>query len=423
MSADATVSDELDIDLTDIKMLGERLITGLNAIREAEAIYWSAIQKGWFVTRFADVSEGFAGDLPLSNVRLDKLAFAAIPEQQWPERIPLLTTGTPTFANMTDPPYHTRLRKPVNAAFLKPKIEKMFDFVHSRLDVLLDEAESIGEFDFIDAIARPLTGSVIMRLMGVPQTQMVNLRDWSNSIVKALGTISPPEAVLEDGERAMREMDKLFGLELEQRRTAPREDFLSVLAAASEGDDGLIHPELLGTCVNVLIAGHDSTASTMALGVAALAQYPEQLDYMLSHPDRKPQTVEEVSRYAAMSASQTRLALTDFQWHGKQIRKGDVIYLWVASASRDPRVFSNPDELDLSRNIRESLVFGRGIHHCIGHFLAKLQLGEFFPAMFERFDVEILDDPLDYNGGYSFRTLSTLNVRVTPRQGRLSVLS
>jgi pimeloyl-[acyl-carrier protein] synthase len=410
----------LDIDLSNLTMLGEGLVGRLNAIREATPVFWSEAQQGWFITRFADVAEGFGGRLPLSNVRLDKVAFAAIPEAEWPARVPLLTTATPAFANMTDPPYHARLRKPMNNAFGKSNVETMRLFVQRRISQLLNEAESAGDVEFISAIARPLTGSTIMQLMGVPEVHLGNLRDWANAIVMALGTPRPSAALLEEGERAMREMDRVFTAELDRRKSAPTDDFLSVLAAASDGEEGLTHAELLGTCVNTLLAGHESTASTMAFGVAALAQHPQQVAYMLSHPERKLQTVEEISRYVAMSASQTRIAVRDFEWHGTMIRGGDVVYLWNAAANRDPRVFANPDVLDLSRNIKESLVFGRGLHHCVGHLLAKLQLGEFFPAMFERFEVEVRDDPLDFSGGYAFRTLSSLNVRVKSAKGRRS---
>jgi cytochrome P450 len=418
--APASESAQLDFDLSDLEAIGSDLVPHLTAIREHEPVFWSDIQQGWFVTRFAEVAEGFGGRLPLSNVRLGKVAFAAIPEAEWPARIPLLTSGTPTFANMTDPPYHNRLRKRMNAAFGKSSVETMRAFVNQRIGALLDRAEAQGELEFIESIARPLTGSVIMRLMGVPEVHLGNLRDWANSIVMALGTPRPSAGLLEEGERAMREMDKVFQQELADRKAHPKDDFLTTLAAASEGEDGLTHAELLGTCVNTLLAGHESTASTMAFGVATLARHPEQVAYMLEHPERNAQTVEEVGRYVAMSASQTRVATRDFEWHGRQIHAGDVIYLWVASANRDPRVFQDPDTFDLSRNIKESLVFGRGIHHCVGHFLAKLQLGEFFPALFGRFAVEVLDDPLDYSGGYAFRTLSSLRIRVKPRTGRRS---
>jgi pimeloyl-[acyl-carrier protein] synthase len=423
MTSTDTNTSRLDFDLADLRMLGPELAARLNAIRESEPIFWSDIQKGWFVTRFADVGEGFGGKLPLSNVRLGKVAFAAIPEAEWPKRIPLLTGATPKFANMTDPPYHARLRKPMNAAFSRSNVEIMRAFVRERLRGLLDQAQRLGEFELIETIARPLTGSVIMHLMGVPDKHLPNLRNWANSIVAALGTPRPSTALLEEGERAMREMDNVFQEELDRRRQQPQDDFLTVLAGIGQrGEEALNHDELLGTCVNTLLAGHESTASTMAFGVAALAQSPDQVSYMLAHPERNTQTVDEIGRYVGMSASQTRVAAQDFEWHGKQIRRGDVIYLWVASASRDPRVFANPDVLDLSRNIKETLVFGRGIHHCVGHFLAKLQLGEFLPAMFQRFRVQVLDDPLDFSGGYAFRTLSTLRLHVEPVVARSSAV-
>jgi len=418
MNATSGQSGTRDIDLAAPAALGSDFSARLNAIREAEPVFWSEAQRGWFVTRYADVAEGFGGKLPLSNVRLGKLAFAAIPEEQWPRRVPLLTSATPTFANMTDPPYHSRLRPPMNAAFSKSGVETMRQFVRQRLQALLDQAEQRDELEFIESIARPLTGSVIMQLMGVPEENLGNLRDWANAIVMALGTARPSAELLEDGERAMREMDNVFQAEIARRKLTPMDDFLSVLAAASAGDAGLTHAELLGTCVNTLLAGHESTASTMAMGVAALAANPRQIEYMLANPDRKLALVEEISRYVAMSASMTRIATRDFDWHDKRIRQGDVVYLWIASANRDPRVFANPDQLDLSRDIKETLVFGRGIHHCVGHLLAKLQLGEFFPAMFQRFDVEVLDDPLDYSGAYTFRTLSTLRVRLRSRGRR-----
>src|ERR1700678_1193252 len=118
--------------------------------------------------------------------------------------------------------------------------------------------------------------------------------------------------------------------------------------------------------------------------------------------------LEELSRSPSMSGIQTRVASDDFDWRGQHVKTGDVIYLWIASANRDPRVFTRPDELDLSCDKRENLVFGRGIHHCVGHFLAKLELSELLPRLFERFDVRVLDDALDFSGGYAFRTLSTL---------------
>jgi pimeloyl-[acyl-carrier protein] synthase len=408
----------LDFDLGDMDAIGDGLLHRLDAIRDSEPVFWSQINHGWFVTRYKDVADGFmAGKYPLSNVRLGKLAFAAIPEDQWAERIPLLTGATPTFANMTDPPYHQRLRKGMNRAFSQRIVEATRNNVRSRLAELIAEHAHGGEMEFVSAIARPLTGVTIMSLMGMPMKYLPRLQDWANQVVAAIGTPRPTPQLLEKGEESMREMDSAFSEELEKRTKSPSDDFLSVLAQAAEGPDGLTHMELLGTCVNTLLAGHESTAATMALGTAALARHPEQADYLRQNRDRRmPEMLDEIGRYVAMSASQTRVAAADFEWHNRKIGQGDIVYLWNCAAGRDPQVIERPDQFDLSRDAGNSLVFGRGIHFCVGHLLAKLQLGEFFPAFFDAFRVTVLDDPLDWAGGYAFRPLNTLNLNLHSRK-------
>ena len=407
--------ERLDFDLADLAAIGPELIDNLNAIRNAEAVFWSEIQQGWFVTRHADVAAAFRGDFPLSSERLDKIAFASIPEAEWQTRIPLLTTGTPSFANMTDPPYHARLRKTMNLAFAPKNIEKLRPAVQRRIAEIFGEIEDGEAFEFIARIARPLTGSVIMGLMGMPaESTAAQLGPWTTAIVNAIGTPRPTPELLEAGEAAMREMNVIFRAELEKRWESPGEDFLSVLAAAEQ--EGVLNAaEVLGTCVNTLLAGHESTASTMAFGTAALAAHPDQLRELLAPDVKISDAVAEIGRYVAMSAGQTRVAAQDFFWQGKHVKQGDVVYLWMAAAGRDPEVFEQPERFLLRRDGSKSLVFGGGIHHCVGHVLAKLQLGEFFPAAFGQFDVAILDDPLDFSGGYSFRTLSTMNVRFKRR--------
>lgn len=415
MNTLAAKRPSLDFDLQSLESIGEHLGDHLDAIREADPIFWSDIQKGWFVTRFQDVVDGFMGKYPLSNVRLDKLAFASIPESEGASRIPLLTSATPTFTNMMDPPRHTFVRRTMAPAFTPKTIQAMRPFVQRRVKELLDWAEEEREFEFIEGIARPLTGSVIMEMMGVPEEYLGQLREWAFGVVNAIGTPRPSAELLESGEAAMRAMDDLFTQEIAKRHQSPTSDFLSAMAKATQGEDGLSHAEVLGNCVNALLAGHESTASTLAFGTDAFAKYPDQVSYMLSHPDEIQNVLAEIGRYILMSACMTRVATADFEWGGKQIKKGDVVYLWMAAGGRDPSVVSNPRAFDVSRPPVESLVFGRGIHFCIGHMLAKLELGEFFLAAFSRFKIEVLDNPLDYSGSYSFRTVSTMNVRFTPR--------
>jgi cytochrome P450 len=110
-----------------------------------------------------------------------------------------------------------------------------------------------------------------------------------------------------------------------------------------------------------------------------------------------------------------RVVTADFEWHGKQIRQGDFMLLAVAAANRDPRVFDNPLKLDLSRRTDRVVTFGPGVHHCIGHLLAKMQMSEFFPAFFSRFNVEVLDKSLAFTPSLAFRGVETLHVRVASK--------
>ena len=405
----------LDIDLAKIPELGEELMVKLDAIRETAPVFWSDVQQAWFVTRHEDVAAGFIGKFPLSSDRTEQIGFSSIPISEWDTRIPLLTSAVKAFANWTDPPRHARLRKPLFVALTSTNVEKIRGFVEQRVTELLDQVQDGRDFEFIDEFARPLTGSVIMRIMGMPEIYLGNLKDWAQSIVNAAGTTSPSVETLEHAERAMEEMQTAFDAELAKRKAEPSDDLLSVLAEVSEGEDPFTAGEMLGTCVNTLLAGHESTASTLAMGVAALVRNSDQISYLLEHPERSNETVAEISRFVAMSASQARVASEDFELQGEKIRKGDVVFLWNGAANRDPRIFDNPNSLDLSRDTTRSLVFGGGIHHCVGHLLAKLELCEATQAIFERFNVDILDKNLQYTGGYAFRTIAALNVRFRRR--------
>jgi len=123
----------------------------------------------------------------------------------------------------------------------------------------------------------------------------------------------------------------------------------------------------------------------------------------------------ELMRYIAMSSTLPRIAARDFEWHGRSIRKGDLVMMMIAGGNRDPRVFSEPERLDLARaNNDVAMTFAPGLHHCVGHLLAKLQLSEFFGAMVRRFDrAEILEQP-SFLPMLVFRNVTALRLRFHP---------
>ena len=404
-----------DIDFAHADKLGNRLLTELDRFRETAPVIWSDSAGAWIVTRHEDVVEALTGKYPLSNARYTPEAFSAISAEERPSRLPILTSSIPHWAFNLDAPDHTRLRKLLTRAFAKPVVRAVQPFAQATMERVLD-ATPVGQpVEFVDTIARAITGRVILHLFGLGEPLLERFQSWSQALNLALGVFNAPAEALDAAETALREMKEVLTPEIEARRKRPTEDFLSQLVLAHEDGDQLSHEEVMGICYVALLAGHDTTMNSMALGVDILARNPDQIDYLLAHPDDIVNSVMEITRLSAMSTGQGRLVTEDFAWHGARLKKGDFAMLMFAAANRDPRRFANPTALDLSRDSNEVVTFAPGIHHCIGHLLAKMQLSEFFVRFFSRFDVELLDDELAFIAAYSFRGLDEMNVRLTPR--------
>ena len=325
----------------------------------------------------------------------------------------------PNWIIDVDPPIHTRLRKLLITALNRKVVDAVRPFVQQRVATLLDKLEAQPTIEFSEEIGRQLPGSTILKLLGIPQEHLPRLREWAGAFVEAVAVPGVSAEALQRCENAFADMNKLFGEIIEKRRAAPEEDLITALVQANDAGDKLSTEEMIGACQLVIVAGHDTTHNTLSLGMAALADNPGFWDYMYRNPDKTLDCIMELMRYVAMSTSQPRIAAEDFEWHGKQIKKGQVVFLMLAGGNRDPRVFADPEKLDYLRdnNMSDSLVFAPGMHHCIGHLLGKLQITEFFGEMVKRFEgAELLDDKLNFMPQIAFRGLYNLNVRMIPRQ-------
>lgn len=406
-----------DFDFRKLAELGEHFLPKINAIRDEGPVIWSETAGGWLITRHADVADGFAGKYPLSNQKYFTKIFAEVPEDVCRARFPLLMRYVPSLIVNSDPPLHTRLRTLLVRAFGRRVIEGVRPYACEVIDRQLGLLAGKTEVEFVAEVGRAIMGRVIMRLLGIPEDNLVHLKPWSLAINVALGAPKPTLQVLETAEGVLRDMRTLFLTEIQRRASEPTADFLSELVHAREGTDRLSEDEIISTCVVTLLAGHDSTTNTMALGTIALARHEEARAYLLAHPEQSLQTASELMRYIGMAGAMTRIAAEDFDWKGTAIKKGDVVYLLIASANRDPQAFPNPEAFDMTRKVDMSMTFGPGIHHCIGHLLAKMVLTEFFPRFFRRFPrVDVLDPRLDFTPVLGFRGLETLHVRLEPAQ-------
>ena len=309
-----------------------------------------------------------------------------------------------------DPPDHTRLRALVNEAFTQRAVDDLEPRIRSILGSLLDDIEDPAGFDLMQAVARPLPVFVIAEMLGVPPEDRERFWVWSAQRARLLEpTIGPRERAA--GEAASRAFDAWFRPVIEARRTEPRDDIVSALARAEDDGGRLSEREMLNMLRLLLIAGIETTANLIGNGMLALLRHPEQLRRLRDDPGLIPAAVEEVLRFDSPVQADFRRVLADCEVNGFALRRRDNVVLLLGAANRDPDVFEDPDRLDVGRSQGSHLSFGRGIHHCLGAPLARLEGRIVLEMLLERFpQMDLLDARPKFRKGIVLRGLESLTV-------------
>lgn len=405
-----------DVNLAALTLAGDALLPELNRLREQDPIHWSATSGVWIVTGHAEILDGFACKVPLSNASLPDRLIPGMTVAQMQARWPTIVRYQPRSVTNADGADHARLRKLFLKAFNRKLVESLRPFVRQRVATLLDLAVAKREVEFNGEISRRIPGSVVLSLLGMSQDYLDRLEEWDSIAAAALMSSHPTVEWLDRLEASQIEINQVFMREIDERRVSPRNDLITELLQATEDGDKLSMEEMLQALYLIIIAGHDSTSNSITLGMRAMARHPQLWQQWRANPDKSVEYSMELMRYVAMISAQPRIVAEDFDWQGKHLKKGDVAFLMIAGGNRDPRVFQNPEQLQLGRSSDESLVFGPGLHHCIGHLLAKMQVSEFFNAMVQRFDsADILEEPR-FTSALVFRGLASLKLRFHPRQ-------
>ena len=404
-----------DIDLSTIAKSGDALLDALNRLRDHDPLFWSETSHCWIVSGHAEVMEGFSGRLPLSSHHLPEQLTRVLPMSELEKRMPNLVTYIPQILPNLDGVQHARIRKLLVKALNRKLVESLRPYVRERVKTLLDHAAKSRDVEFLEEIGRQLPAAVILRLLGMSESFIPRLRRWTNATTLALTTFDPKIEWLEALEIELADMFDVFRNEIADRRKHPGEDLITELVNAVDEGDRLSVDEMLASLQLIIVAGHDTTVNSMTLGVRTLAAHPEVWREWHDRVDPGIDPAVELMRYSAMATALPRIAAEDFNWRGRPIRRHDLVMLMMAGGNRDPRVYSEPDKLTITNSNDQSLTFGPGLHHCIGHLLAKMQMSEFFNSLIKRFErVEILEQP-EFPPMLVFRTVTALKVRFFPR--------
>lgn len=410
-------NDSLDLFLGDRRNIDDRVFfPAIDRIREEAPMFFSPSQQVWFISRYEDVISAFS-DKRWSEKRLQGSQFSAIPEAERATVIPNLARYVPDWVNNIDSPQHDRVRRLLLKGFTRKVIESVRPAIDKTSEELIAYAAEKREFDFVNDIAFPLPAAVILQLLGVPLEHLPKMRGWANVVTAALAGVQPPRELLLAAEQAFAEMNEIFMIEIDRRKTAPGNDLITALVQAREDNgDALTLEELLGILQLVIIAGHDSTANSIGLGLLAMINNPAQMALYREGGVEPLQAMSELSRHVNVAAMQPRVALERMELHGQTVEPGQYAFVMIAAANRDPRMFENPKVLDFKRkNIDRLATFGPGFHHCVGHYLARVELDSLFRRLVQRFGkMEADTSNLQFQLNPVFRGLEALPVRFTP---------
>ncbi|MBI1294777.1 cytochrome P450 [bacterium] len=380
-------------------------------LRAEAPVYWSEAWSGWILTRYDDIVTVLHDPARFSSAGRIRYLLAQLPEEQR-RHAALLERHYDVGLAHADPPDHTRLRALLNRFFTPRHLESLRPRIHALVDEMLDCHAAARRMDVIHDLAYPLPAIIVLEMIGAAAEDRDLLRDWALGINRlfAAGGRTSLEAV--DAALACLAGIRAYIADLaDQRRRQPREDLISHLVHAGEGER-LSEGELLATCVTLFVAGHETTTNLIGNGLLALLRHPEQMRQLAANPALILPAMEELLRYDTPVPRGWRLAKVDAEIGGQHIRTGDLLLPMIGAANRDPAYFANPDVIDFQRVDNRHLGFGYGIHFCLGAPLARLEVPAVFNALLARFPALRLDEsaPLTWRRDVALRGIESLPV-------------
>lgn len=327
----------------------------------------------------------------------------------------------------TDPPRHTRLRGLVGPPFT-PRAVKAYELALRELTrEILDRALPLGEFDFVEEIAKELPIRVLARLLGTPESDTDRLIDWGDRMI---ANTDPDYAdVLHDSPES--EAYRLVpfrspaALELfeyghalaAERRREPRDDLVSKLVHTEIDGERLTEREFDTMFLLLVVAGNETTRQAIAHGMLALVEHPDQWERLRGDPQLAwERGADEILRWSSPVLHFRRTATADTEIRGQPVAAGDKVVVWYVSANFDEEVFEAPERFDVGRSPNRHLTFGGGgPHYCLGAHLAKLEVQVLFDELLPRLDALEVTGPVERMRTNFTNAIKRMPVRVTAR--------
>jgi cytochrome P450 len=347
-------------------------------LRDEAPVYYNEQHDFYALSRFDDVLGAHLDPATFSS------AHTTVLEMMGPEPSEFMRS----LMIFMDPPLHTRYRKLVSRAFTPRHMSALEPRIRALAGGFLDEFAGAGNgtFDYVDDFGARLPVMVISALLGAPEDDEVQLREWTDAMLH----IDPGEIMGAQAVDIREAVHDYWQAHIDDRRRHPREDIMSELMTADfEDDDGstryLTDSEIHAFMGLLSGAGNETVARFLGWSAVGLDRFPDERRKLAANPDLIPNAVEEILRWEAPSPIQGRWVTRAVEVQGTALAAGSKVALLTGAANRDERMFADADRIDVEREIPRHVAFGYGIHFCLGAALARLEGRIALEETFRRF--------------------------------------
>lgn len=281
-----------------------------------------------------------------------------------------------------DPPDHTRIRRLIAEAFSARRVEQQRPATRKLAQLLIDDMLAAGSpANLVESFSVPMPIGVICDLLGVPYDDRGTFHQWVVAMNELLSGNGDQIRMENIGHLTTYMADLVV-----QRHSEPTDDLIGELVRARDEDERLSEEELVFLCMLLLVAGYETTSNQISNFVYLLLTHPDQLALLRDRPELLPNAVEELLRFTPLSVSAAfpRYAAALVKLGEGVVAEGQPVLTSTSEANRDPRVFADPDRLDITRPVTGHLGFGWGAHHCVGASLARMELQVALGSLLDR---------------------------------------
>lgn len=313
---------------------------------------------------------------------------------------------------VTDPPEHTRLRRPVSRAFTPRALDALRTRIHEIADGLLRDLDGSTECDLIAGYASRIPIAVIAEMLAIPLDEMRYLQGVAETTTRLIGSTTACWRDFRCATNALRGFDQYLAAHIDRLREHDTGN--SIMSDVIHNGD-LTEVELRMLAGLLVGAGFVTTTHVMGKAVVALVRHPDQLAALRANPEGWPNAIEEILRYDTAGQLVPRVATEDADIQGYPVRAGEALFLLAGGANRDPASFEHPETFDITRaNAREHISFGTGVHACLGATLARMELHIGLQSLFEHFPQLTLAGEPTSNNSIGLHGLKHLPVSLRP---------